>query len=385
MPESNPATDKPLPLSAMNISFLVAVHVVGITGLVLYLVLHGLSTAALVIGLVWTELTIFAISAGYHRLFSHRSYEAHPILQFLLLCFGAAAFQNTALTWSADHRRHHKFVDTDWDPYNAQRGFWYSHIGWVMQKGPPGTEVFPVPDLQRMPLLQWQQRYFPFIGAIVGIVAPALLGLALGDFWGGLVVGGVFRLVVTFHVTFSINSFAHWLGYQPYSDVNSSRDSFITALITMGEGYHNYHHTFPIDYRNGFRFWQFDPTKWVVCALAVVRLTRNLRRAPLPLVERARWIMEERRLATRRGLGAASETTWQLHRRLDDLLTRWHEVVADDEAKRRHGEGQTRSAMRARRREARALRRQFDEAHIQWRRSLRPGAARAEVASGARA
>jgi stearoyl-CoA desaturase (delta-9 desaturase) len=156
-----------------------------------------------------------------------------------------------------------------------------------------------VPDLARRRLLIWQHRHYPVIGGVVGFLAPLLLGWAFGDPWGGLIVGGFTRLVFVYQATFAVNSFAHWLGSQPYSDANTSRDSTVTALLTMGEGYHNFHHTFPADYRNGFWPHQFDPTKWIIWVLAAAGLARNLRRAPAQLVERARRRMEERRRSGR--------------------------------------------------------------------------------------
>ena len=369
--DAAPIPQTRFPLSSLNISFLIAVHVLGIGGLVSYLLIHGLSQAALVIGLVWTQLTILAISAGYHRLYSHRSYEANAVFEFLLLCFGAAAFQNSVLAWSADHRRHHKFVDTDRDPYNAKRGFWHSHIGWVLQKTRPAVELHPVPDLARMALVRWQHRYYPVIGGVVGFVIPWLLGWSFGDPWGGLIVGGIFRLVVTYHATFSINSFAHWLGAQPYSDANTSRDSAITALITMGEGYHNYHHTFPLDYRNGARAYQFDPTKWLIRALAAIGVTRNLRRAPLPLVERARWLMEQKKLAARPIPPEVEKEASTLGPVIDDRLTRWQELVSRYESMRREQDRQAREVVRQLARQARGVRQEFEALHAQWRDLLR--------------
>jgi stearoyl-CoA desaturase (delta-9 desaturase) len=201
------------------------------------------------------------------------------------------------LAWAADHRRHHGRTDSDLDPYNAGRGFWYSHIGWVLRKPDPSIEPLSVRDLARDPLVIWQHRYYPFIGIAVGIVLPVLLGWAFGDPWGGFVVGAALRLLIVYHSTFAINSFAHRFGAQPYSDRNSSRDSLLIALVSMGEGYHNFHHAFPSDYRNGPLAHQFDPTKWVLRLLAVVGLARNLRRTPRSVILETRLRMDERRTA----------------------------------------------------------------------------------------
>lgn len=281
----------------LNIAFLGSVHLIAVVGFILYAALHGVTWTAAGLCLAWMALTIFSLSAGYHRLFSHRAYEAHPALKLLLLCFGAASFQNSALTWAADHRRHHRKVDTNYDPYNAKRGFWFSHIGWVLRKGLPAWNFHPVPDLDNDRLVTWQHRHYMAIGTFFGLILPAAVGWMLGDFWGGLIVGGFVRLVFVYHITFSVNSFAHILGSQPWSDRSTARDSFVVAFLSMGEGYHNFHHTFPADYRNGVRAWHFDPSKWTIRALSLVGLTRNLKRTPREAMHRARDRMTERRLA----------------------------------------------------------------------------------------
>jgi stearoyl-CoA desaturase (Delta-9 desaturase) len=364
--------DRPeLPLDWRNIFLLGLVHVVALGGLAIYLPTHGLSLAAAVIGAVLTVATIFSISAGYHRLFSHRAYEAHPLLRFLLLAIGAGAFQNTALAWAADHRRHHGRTDSELDPYDARRGFWYAHIGWVLRKQDPEIVPPSVQDLERDPLVRWQQRYYAWIGIASGLVLPTLLGLACGDPWGGFIVGGAVRLLFSYHATFSINSFAHLIGTQPYSDKNSSRDSLLTAIISMGEGYHNYHHTFPSDYRNGVAAHQFDPTKWALRAFQVLGLTRNLKRAPQPAIVRARLRMDERRLVAGEVPLAMRERLQQLRAAIDRAGIRWQELVAQCEARKNEATGLARHALARRRAELRAASRDLQVAYADWRRALR--------------
>jgi stearoyl-CoA desaturase (Delta-9 desaturase) len=362
---------KLLPLDWRNIVLLTVVHVVAIGGMALYVPLHGLSLAAIVIGAVLTVVTIFCISAGYHRLFSHRAYEAHPVFRFLLLTLGAGAFQNSAIAWAADHRRHHARTDTPLDPYSATEGFWHAHIGWVLRKADPAIEPTPVVDLHRDPLVSWQDRRYAWIGISTGIVLPVLLGFLFGDPWGGFIVGGAVRLFFAYHATFSINSFAHILGKQPYSDKSTARDSFVTALISMGEGYHNFHHAFPADYRNGVRAHQFDPTKWILRALSATRLTKNLRRTPRPLVLRARLRMDERRIAMHALSPAAQERLNQLRAAIDAALNRWSVIVAQYEAIKREASVHAREMMQALRAELRALRRELASAYASWQRALR--------------
>jgi stearoyl-CoA desaturase (delta-9 desaturase) len=362
---------KKLPLDWTNIILLTTVHVVAIGGMALYLPLHGLSWGALIIGVALTGLTIFSISAGYHRLFSHRTYEGHPALRFLLLALGAGSFQNSVLAWAADHRRHHARTDTDLDPYSAMRGFWYSHIGWVLRKADPDIKPSPIKDLERDPLCVLQHRYYPWVAIAMGIGLPVLLGFLVGDPWGGFIVGGAVRLLISYHATFSINSFAHLLGKQPYSDKNSARDSFVTALISMGEGYHNFHHTFPSDFRNGVRAHQWDPTKWTLLMLAGVGLAKNLRRTSRAAVVRARLRMDERRVAIDRLSPAARERLQRIRAAIDHALNRWNAIVAQYEAMKSEASAHARQMMRALRAELREVGRELSEAYASWQKLIR--------------
>jgi stearoyl-CoA desaturase (delta-9 desaturase) len=359
-----------LPIDWRNLLLLALVHVVALGGMAVYLPIHGLSLAALLIGIVLAVVTIFAISAGYHRLFSHRTYQAHPVLRFLLLVFGAGAFQRSALAWAADHRRHHGSTDTDLDPYDARRGFWYSHIGWVVRKVDPNIPRTPVRDLERDPLVVWQDRHCGLIGIAAGLVLPALIGLLFGDLFGGFVLGAAVRLLLVYHATFSINSFAHRFGSQPYSDRSTARDSLLTALISMGEGYHNFHHAFPGDYRNGVRAHQFDPTKWILRTLAALGVVRGLRRTPAAAIVRARLRMDERRLEALVIPPAARQGLARLRALVDEALARWHEPVARYEASGVEAApaGNRRASMRA---EIHAGRREVRRAYALWKRAVR--------------
>jgi len=244
--------------------------------------------AAMIIGVIFCEISI---TAGYHRLWSHRAYEAHWLVRLIFAIGGTFATQNSILHWSSDHRRHHRYVDNnDKDPYSAKRGFWYSHIGWMLREynSNPDTEYNNCKDLQKDPIVMWQHRhYLPLVlGLNLGI--PILLGLWHGDILGMLLMAGVARLFISHHFTFFINSLAHIWGNQPYSDDNTSKDNGVLAFLTMGEGYHNYHHSFQRDYRNGIRWWQFDPTKWLIRSLAWIGLAKNLYRTPVELIEASR-------------------------------------------------------------------------------------------------
>ena len=239
-----------------------------------------------------------SITAGYHRLWSHKTYTAHPLLRVLFALGGACALQNDVLHWASDHRRHHQFVDNNArDPYSAGRGFWFSHIGWILRNYSSGNNGFSnVKDLEKDPVVVWQHKNYLLLVLVMNIGLPALLGLIHGDIIAGLLLGGLLRLVLSQHVTYLINSLAHMWGRQPYSDASSARDNSLIALITFGEGYHNFHHTFQWDYRNGVRWWQFDPTKWMIRLCSFVGLTRDLKRSTLAQRETARLEMQYRRV-----------------------------------------------------------------------------------------
>lgn len=356
----------PPPRHWLNIIFLSALHVAAIGGLLAYATLHGVTLPAVLIGVIGILLTTFAISAGYHRMFAHRTFETGPVFRFLLLLLGAAAFQNSAINWAADHRRHHRHVDTPRDPYNARRGFWYSHIGWVLQNNPAGPVASPVRDLEADPLLRWQHRFYLPIATVVGLLLPLLIGALVGDLWGGLLFGGVWRLVVSYHMTFSINSLAHWLGTQHFSRRNTARDSWLTALLTMGEGYHNYHHTFPGDYRNGVRFHHFDPPKWVLWMTERIGITRAHKRTPAPVIARARLRADQQRLDQWQLSTGWRDRLTQAQQALDAKLSGWAALAKERRRKLLLGASTARLDD-----QLHAARKSFQHGYRDWRALLR--------------
>jgi stearoyl-CoA desaturase (delta-9 desaturase) len=223
-----------------------------------------------------------AITAGYHRLWSHNAYKASALLRLPLALFGAATLQNSILVWASGHRRHHRYIDDlDKDPYCANRGLWFSHIGWMLRDYESSREDFSnVRDLQRDPIVVWQHKHYGPLALAMNFIPPLILGWITGDWLANLLLAGVLRLVICHHTTFFINSLAHYWGKQPYTDRNTARDNGVLALLTYGEGYHNYHHQFQNDYRNGVRWWQFDPTKWLIKGASWVGLARDLNRTP---------------------------------------------------------------------------------------------------------
>ena len=246
----------------------------------------------------WTPIVAFValffatgigITAGYHRLFSHRSYKASFPVKLVLSVLGAAAFENSAVEWCSDHRRHHRMVDTDDDPYDARRGFWYSHILWICRKGRHDGDLSNVKDLLKDPVASWQHKHYLTIGIGFNLLVPLALGVWTGDILSMLIWACVARIVAVHHTTFLINSWAHMFGTQPYSIKNTARDSIWLAFLTHGEAYHNYHHAFETDYRNGRAWYHWDPAKWLIAGLSVIGLTKDLRRIPDDMVLRRRF------------------------------------------------------------------------------------------------
>jgi len=250
---------------------------------------RGFDTFQWLWALAFLYLNGMSITGGYHRLWAHKAYEASPMLKWFYACWGAGALQNSILIWASDHRRHHRHVDdNDLDPYSAGRGLWFSHMGWMLREYRSNeTDLSNARDLQRDPVVMWQHRHYVPLTLLMNLGLPLLLGIWHGDIIGTVLLVGLLRLVVNHHVTFFINSLAHYWGTRPYTEGNSARDNGLLAFLTYGEGYHNYHHIFQTDYRNGIRWWQWDPTKWMISLCSRVGLASNLTRVPDFKIQRA--------------------------------------------------------------------------------------------------
>ena len=267
------------PINLVPAIFLIATPIAAAVITPWYLMTHQVSAPVWgVFGafMVWTGISI---TAGYHRLLSHRAYKAHPLVKNFLLLGSTLAVQGSAFDWVSGHRTHHRHVDDLMeDPYSAQRGFFFSHIGWMLRNYPSGRFDYKnIPDLTKDKVLQIQHKYYGLWVLATNVAMVAAVGWLIGDVWGTLVLAGLLRLVLTHHFTFFINSLCHMFGTRPYTDTNSARDNFFLAIFTWGEGYHNYHHFFQYDYRNGVKWWQYDPTKWLIVGLSKLGLTSELR------------------------------------------------------------------------------------------------------------
>lgn len=325
---------QPLKKDWTNILFLTLTPVIGIAGTAAYTYSRGFS--------LWMPLLMvgmylavgLSITAGYHRFFSHKSYEAHPIVQGFFAIFGAMAAENSILEWSSQHRVHHKHADKDWDPYNIQRGFWWAHILWIFYKSDAGADGYAnSPDLKANPIVMWQHKWNKVILIVGGFGLPTLIGAAFGDPIAGLLWGGFTRLVVIHHTTFFVNSLAHYLGQPLYNAEASARDNWLVAMFTLGEGYHSFHHRFPADFRNGIRWYHWDPAKWLIAIARYFGLASNLLTTPLPQIEQARMRaalrVVEPKIATATG-SLADEARRRLRVAADQLeraIALWREAI----------------------------------------------------------
>jgi stearoyl-CoA desaturase (delta-9 desaturase) len=250
-------------------------------------------------GFRWIDLTLFlgmyvltalGVTVGYHRLFTHRSFETHRIVEFVLAAMGSMAMQGPLLQWVAHHRRHHQHSDQPGDPHSPHlqgrgpvglvRGFWHAHIGWAFKPDVVGMERY-VKDLGKDTLLRVASALFP-VWVLLGLVAPALVGGLLTWSWLGALLGflwgGVARICCLHHVTWSVNSVCHLWGKRPFQAHDQSRNNFLLGVLALGEGWHNNHHAFPTSAQHGLRWWQIDVSYWFIRMLALVGLAWNLRR-----------------------------------------------------------------------------------------------------------
>lgn len=248
---------------------------------------YGFEWFDLLLFLVMWAATAMSITAGYHRYFSHRTYEARLPLKLFYLLFGAATFQNSALVWSTDHRTHHRYVDQEKDPYNINKGFFWAHMGWMFFKPLKDYDFENVPDLRKDKWVIFQHRYYLWVSILMGFGFPTFIGFLFDRPLAGFFWGGLFRIVFTHHLTFLINSAAHVMGSRPYSKETTARDSWLLSFFTFGEGFHNFHHAFASDYRNGVRWFQWDPSKWMIWSMRWVGMTSKLKRVPTEMIRRA--------------------------------------------------------------------------------------------------
>ncbi|HUA78667.1 MAG TPA: acyl-CoA desaturase [Acetobacteraceae bacterium] len=241
----------------------------------------GVTWRAAVLGIALYVLRIFAIGAGYHRYFSHRAFRTSRAFQFILGFLAQTSAQRGVLWWAAHHRRHHKYSDTEQDVHSPiLRSFLYAHVGWILVPRNEPTDLETVRDLAQYKELVWLDRNQYLAAAILAFITWLIAGLP------GLVVGFCWSTVAVWHATFSINSLGHLLGRRRYVTGDHSRNNWLLALITMGEGWHNNHHAYQASVRQGFRWWEYDFTYYLLRALSWCRVVWDLHAPPKAVVNR---------------------------------------------------------------------------------------------------
>jgi stearoyl-CoA desaturase (delta-9 desaturase) len=340
--------------------FLAVTHLVGLLGWPLWVVFNGAPQ--------WQEISVFVfmyfmailgINFGYHRCLAHKSFQMNGILKFLSLFGGASTAENSALIWCSTHRRHHRYEDTDQDPYNIKKGFWWAHMGWIFAA--PAAENFTnSPDLLKDKMIVHQHRYYVWWLAASCFGLPLALGFLLGRPMECLLLGGFTRLFLVDHFTYFVNSWAHYFGSRPYSTKITARESTVVALVTAGEGYHNFHHRFPFDYRNGHKWFHFDPTKWMVFGFSKLGWTWALKETPASEIYRARIQTQQARLEfTHPRLASLNESIEAAHRR-------WHLLVMEVESLKQNWDGRFSERMKLLRQKRREAKRDFMRAYEEW-------------------
>lgn len=365
--------------SWVNLSFYSLITLASIAGLAIYIPFFGIHPLEPIITVIFIYLVALVVSGGYHRYFTHKAFQCNTLIKILYLILGAAAFQQSALTWASDHRRHHRYLDTEMDPYSITKGFWWAHIGWVFAKETPGRQqgFVNVPDLKKDKWVLWQHRYLYWIAIPLAFGIPLAIGFMIGRPLGMFLWAGLLRVVITHQTTFLINSATHKFGKQPYSDQNSGREVWWLSLFFLcGEHYHNFHHCFQADYRNGTRWYHWDPTKWSLWLLSHLGLVDKLKRTPPHLIWRARVEMDFKRLE-KKMVRTPSEfwQPWQerllrLRKSLEERALGYTQAWKNYFESKQHLTSRSRESLRQARLALRQKEKAFKAALGEWRETL---------------
>ncbi|MGZ8752099.1 MAG: acyl-CoA desaturase [Acidimicrobiia bacterium] len=234
----------------------------------------GVTVTAIVLCLVLFWGRMFLITAGYHRYFAHKAYKLGRVSQFVMAFGAQTSAQKGALWWAAHHRDHHRYSDTDRDIHSPRKGFWWSHVGWILCDRYGATKYDGIKDFARYPELVWLNKHDWIAPWSLAIVCYLIGG------WSGLVVGFFWSTVLLWHATFTVNSVAHVFGRRRYDTTDTSRNSLLVALLTGGEGWHNNHHHYPSSARQGFFWWEIDATYYGLKALSWLGIVKDLRQPP---------------------------------------------------------------------------------------------------------
>ena len=275
-----------------NVFLFVFLHVVYAAGMIH--LLHQKLWSSWIFGYWYSIFGGIGITCGAHRLWSHRSYKASLKLRCFLMICQSIAGQNDLYTWCRDHRLHHKFSETDADPHNSNRGFFFSHVGWLLTRKHPDIMIkgktLDFTDLSSDPVISFQRKYYPIFFLFFCFLLPTLLCHTLvGDTWiNCLIVGSFGRYIVTLHCTWFVNSAAHMWGDRPYNKNVEPRENKWVSYATWGEGFHNYHHTFPYDYTISEMGFRVNPMKTFIDVMAYFNQAWDRKRVTRKAIEMAK-------------------------------------------------------------------------------------------------
>ena len=231
------------------------------------------TTTAVLLCVATYALRMFGVTAGYHRYFAHRSYKTSRVFQFVMACLGCSTLQKGPLWWASHHREHHRHSDTPADPHSPhETSFWWSHVGWVLSPEHEHTPWEVIPDYSRFPELRLLDRLHWVPGLLLAVACYLIGGVS------GLVWGFVVSTVLVYHVVFTINSLSHLFGNRRYATPDDSRNNFVLALLTFGEGWHNNHHHYQSSANQGFFWWEIDISYYGLCVLSWLGLVWDLRK-----------------------------------------------------------------------------------------------------------
>lgn len=359
------------PINWRNFIFFVSFFIIAVMGVPIYIYNFGVSASEIIFAVFWVFASGMGITIGYHRLFAHRTFKSHPVVVFLSLFFGAAAFEESALEWASQHRDHHRFVDTEKDPYNIMQGFWYAHIGWIIFRN-HSINYENVKDLQKNKLIMHQDKHYVLWAVTAGVLTPLAIGALMGHFWSALMLSVFGRVTFVHHGTFLINSACHYFGKKTYDAFSSARDNWMTALLTYGEGYHSFHHRFPSDYRNGHKWYHWDPSKWTLSILSKFGLVSDLKCVSKFHILAARLIAEkdsaEHYLKNHQPdlAQTALNALKSRYEHLKEILNTWEIHVREYALLCSQLSNQSDAILRSTFERAQAARRQFLSVHDQW-------------------
>lgn len=300
--------------------FLTAYQVLLLLSLPFYFYFWQVQMSTVITMIVLLFITGISITGGYHRYYAHKTYRTNTFMEAIILFFSTMAVQGSALRWSFDHRLHHAHVDTDEDPYSIKKGFWYAHFLWIINK-PMTPTMKVVPDLMKNKMVMFQHNHYRTLILATNIIAFFVLAPILGDWAGTFFLVIWTRMFLLHHFTWFINSLAHTWGDKPFSQEHTAVNNYIISLLTFGEGYHNYHHTFANDYRNGVRWYQYDPTKWLIWTLNKLGLAYDLKQMSNYTIKK-KMVLEHKNLLIEKIASYCNEKTDELEKQVHEVAER---------------------------------------------------------------